>query len=126
EELRQVKKELEAAEAEQAAAGRERDELLAKIPNLPDPTAADGMDEDDAELVRTWGEQRKFGFEPKDALDLGSSRGWFDMAGGARLSGPRVAYRIGDVALAEMAVYRYVIDTLADKGFLLVLPPVLA
>jgi seryl-tRNA synthetase len=48
------------------------------------------------------------------------------MARGARLSGSRFAYRIGDVALAEMALYRFVIDTLADKGFLLVLPPVLA
>jgi seryl-tRNA synthetase len=126
EELRQVKKELEAAEAEQAAAGRERDELLARIPNLPDPTAADGMDEDDAQLVRTWGEPPVFSFEPKDSTELGSPRGWIDMARGARLSGSRFAYRIGDVALAEMALYRYVIDKLTTRGFLLVLPPVLA
>ena len=126
EELRQVKKELEAAEAEQAAAGRERDELLTKIPNLPDPTAADGMDEDDAQLVRTWGEPPQFSFEPKDSTELGSPRGWIDMARGARLSGSRFAYRIGDVALAEMALYRYVIDKLTSRGFLLVLPPVLA
>jgi seryl-tRNA synthetase len=126
EELRQVKKELEAAEAEQAAAGRERDELLTKIPNLPDPTAADGMDEDDAQLVATWGEPPQFSFEPKDSTELGSPRGWIDMARGARLSGSRFAYRIGDVALAEMALYRYVIDKLTSLGFLLVLPPVLA
>ena len=48
------------------------------------------------------------------------------MARGARLSGSRFAYRIGDVALAEMALYRYVIDKLAGRGFLPVLPPVLA
>ena len=48
------------------------------------------------------------------------------MARGARLSGSRFAYRIGDVALAEMALYRFVIDKLTGKGFLLVLPPVLA
>ena len=29
---------------------------------------------------------------------------------GARLSGSRFAYRIGDVALAEMALYRFVLD----------------
>jgi seryl-tRNA synthetase len=126
EELRQLKEELAAAEAEQAAAARQRDELLARIPNLPDPTAADGMDEEDAELVRTWGEPPRFGFEPRDAAELGSPRGWIDMARGARLSGSRFAYRIGDVALAEMALYRYVIDKLAGRGFLLVLPPVLA
>ena len=48
------------------------------------------------------------------------------MARGARLSGSRFAYRIGDVALTEMALYRFVIDKLTRKGFLLVLPPVLA
>jgi seryl-tRNA synthetase len=124
-ELRQLKEELAQAEAEQARAARERDELLARIPNLPDPSAADGMDEEDAELVRVWGTPPAFSFEPKDSLDLGSPAGWIDMARGARLSGSRFAYRIGDVALAELALYRFVLDKLAVKGFLTVLPPIL-
>ena len=100
-ELRQLAAELAEATEEQAHAARERDQLLGRIPNLPDPTAADGMDEEDAQLVRSWGEPPQFSFEPRDALDLGSSRGWIDMARGARLSGSRFAYRIGDVALAD-------------------------
>ena len=125
EQLRQLKEELAKAEADQAAAARERDELLDRIPNLPDPSAADGMDEEDAQLVREWGEQPQFGFTPKDATDLGSPAGWIDMARGARLSGSRFAYRIGDFALAELALYRFVIDRLAGYGFLPVLPPIL-
>ena len=125
-ELRQLAAEFAAATEEQAHAARERDELLARIPNLPDPTAADGMDEDDAQVIRTWGEPPRFSFPPRDHTELGSPRGWIDMARGARLSGSRFAYRIGDVALAEMALYRFVIDFLADKGFMLVLPPILA
>ncbi len=125
-ELRRLAAEYAAATEDLAHATRERDDLLARIPNLPDPTAADGMDEEDAELVRTWGEPPRFGFEPRDHLDLGSPRGWIDMARGARLSGSRFAYRIGDVALTEMALYRFAIDFLSDKGFLLVLPPILA
>jgi seryl-tRNA synthetase len=124
-ELRQLAAEVEAAADAEAKAVRERDALLAKVPNLPDPSAADGMDEDDAQQVRTWGEPPAFGFEPRDHLELGSPRGWVDMARGARLSGARFAYRIGDVALAEMAMYRFVIDYLTTRGFLLVLPPVL-
>jgi len=125
-ELRQLAADLAVANEERSHAQRERDELLARIPNLPDPTAADGMDEDDSQQLRTWGEPPQFSFEPRDHLDLGSSRGWIDMARGARLSGSRFAYRIGDVAQAEMALYRFAIDALADKGFLLVLPPILA
>jgi len=125
-ELRQLAAEFAAATEEQAHAARERDELLARIPNLPDPTAADGMDEDDAQVIRTWGEPPRFSFPPRDHTELGSPRGWIDMARGARLSGSRFAYRIGDVALAEMALYRFVIDKLVGKGFMLVLPPILA
>jgi seryl-tRNA synthetase len=124
-ELRRLAAGFAAATEEQAHAARERDALLARIPNLPDPSAADGMDEDDAQVVRTWGEPPQFSFEPRDHLELGSPRGWIDMARGARLSGARFAYRIGDVALTEMALYRFVIDNLVGKGFLLVLPPIL-
>ena len=125
-ELRRLAAEVGVASEELAQVTHERDRLLDRIPNLPDPTAADGMHEDDAQVVRTWGEPPQFSFPPRDALDLGSPRGWIDMARGARLSGSRFAYRIGDVALAEMALYRFVIDKLAGLGFLLVLPPVLA
>jgi len=123
--LRGLSDELTQAQEELAEASKERDQLLAQIPNLPDPTAADGMDEEDAELVRTWGERPKFEFELRDTTEIASARGWIDMARGARLSGSRFAYRIGDVALTEMALYRYVIDKLTGRGFMLVLPPIL-
>ncbi len=125
EQLRSLRDEFDQAQDALAAAARQRDDLLARIPNLPDPTAADGMDEEDAQLVRTWGEKPKFGFELRDTTEIASARGWIDMARGARLSGSRFAYRVGDVALTEMALYRYVIDKLTGRGFLLVLPPIL-
>ena len=49
-ELRRLADELSKAQAEQADAERERGGLLARIPNLPDPTAADGMAEEDAQV----------------------------------------------------------------------------
>jgi len=124
-ELKRLADDLSKAQAELAHAERERQELLARIPNLPDPTAADGMAEEDAEVVRVVGTPPTFAFEPKDAADLGSKRGWIDMKRGARLSGSRFAYRIGDVAQTELALYRFVLDKVAGYGFLPVLPPVL-
>ena len=125
-ELRQLKEELAAAESGLASAEEERQALLDRIPNLPDPTAADGMAEEDAVVLRTWGEPPRFDFTPRDHLELGTPSGWVDMARGARLSGSRFAYRFGTVALTELALYRYVLDYLAGRGFLPVLPPVLA
>src|SRR5205823_1086315 len=43
----------------------------------------------------------------------------------AKVSGSRFAYRIGDVALLELALYRYALDRLVQQGFVPVLPPVL-
>jgi seryl-tRNA synthetase len=125
EQLKRLADDLSEAQAELAHADHERNALLARIPNLPDPTAADGMTEEDAEVLRVWGEPPSFAFTPRDAVDLHSRRGWIDMVRGARLSGARFAYRIGDVAQAELALYRFVLDRLARHGFLPVLPPVL-
>jgi seryl-tRNA synthetase len=123
--LKDLSARIETALQQQAVAAQHRDEILARIPNLPDPTAADGMDEEDAQVVSTWGEQPRFGFEPKDHLELGSERGWIDMVRGARLSGSRFAYRIGDVAVTEMALYQFVLHKLRGKGFMTVLPPIM-
>jgi seryl-tRNA synthetase len=123
--LQDLSARIETALRQQADAAQLRDEILARIPNLPDPSAADGMDEEDAQVLRTEGEPPHFGFEPKDHLELGSQRGWIDMARGARLSGSRFAYRLGDVAVTEMALYQYVLHKLRGKGFMTVLPPIL-
>jgi seryl-tRNA synthetase len=43
----------------------------------------------------------------------------------AKVSGSRFAYRVGDLALLELSLYRYALDRLVQKGFTVVLPPVL-
>ena len=62
-----------------------------------------------------------FSFEPRDHLALGS----FAVDKAAQLSGARFAYRIGDVALVELALYRYALGRALAHGFTPVLPPVL-
>jgi seryl-tRNA synthetase len=121
-ELTARKEELQRLEAELAPLERERDELLQRIPNPPDPSAPDGFEEDDAVEIRKVGEPPALDFEPRDHLDLGD---WVDMERAARVSGSRFAYRKGDFALAELALYRFALDRLVDRRFVPVLPPVL-
>ncbi len=121
EELKTVKNDLQRLEDELAAAERQRDELLDRIPNPPDEDSPDGTTDEDATELRRVGEQPQFPFEPKDHLELAR----IDMERGARTSGSRFAYRMGDFALAELALYRFALDRLAQKGFVPVLPPVL-
>src|SRR5215211_7938999 len=117
--------ELERVKAELAGGERRRDELLDRVPNPPDPSAPDGFDEDDAVEIRRVGEPPAFDFEPRDHLELATPHGWIDTERGARVSGSRFVYRVGDLALAELALYRFALDRLVAKGFVPVLPPVL-
>ena len=128
------------AAAEMAAAARLRERLagdeermrevearleqaMLELPNLPDPSAADGMTEEDAVAVCVHGEPPAFDFEPRDHLDLAGPL--VDMERGARTSGSRFAYLLGDLVLLHLATVRFALDLLVRRGFVPVMPPVL-
>jgi seryl-tRNA synthetase len=107
--------------AEQATSAKERlDGLVARLPNLPDPSAADGPED---EPLRTVGEPPSFSFEPRDHLELAGQM--IDMDHGANLSGSRFAYLRGDLVMLELALVGWVLQKLRGKGFEPVIPPVL-
>ncbi len=106
---------------EQAGGAKQRlDELIARLPNLPDPTAAPGPED---ELVRTVGDPPAFEFPALDHLDLAGPR--IDMERAATLSGTRFAYLLGELVLVELALVRWALEKLRDHGFEPVIPPVL-
>jgi seryl-tRNA synthetase len=107
--------------SEQATSAKERlDGLVARLPNLPDPSAADGPED---ELVKAVGEPPQFDFEPRDHLELAGQM--IDMDHGANLSGSRFAYLRGDLVMLELALVGWVLQKLRGKGFEPVIPPVL-
>ena len=93
---------------------------LAPLPNLPDPTAAPGPED---ELVREVGSPRELGFPARDHLELAGPL--IDMERGARLSGTRFAYLRGSLVMLELALVRWALELLAGHGFEAVIPPVL-
>jgi seryl-tRNA synthetase len=125
EELKEVKTRLKQLEVDLAQAEQRRGELLARVPNPPDDSSPDGFTDEDAEEVRRVGEPPTFAFTPRDHVDIATARGWLDLERAARVSGSRFAYRRGELALLELALYRFALDRLVAKGFTPVLPPVL-
>ncbi len=101
-------------------AKQELDALLASLPNLPDPSAAQGPED---ELVREVGAVTQLDFPPRDHLELAGEM--IDMDRGARLSGARFAYLKGDLVMLELALVRWVLEKLRGAGFEPVVPPVL-
>ena len=125
EQLNRVKAELQQLEEQLATAEARRKELLDRIPNPPAEDTPDGFTDEDAVEIARVGEPPAFDFPAKDHLDLAQAHGWIDIERAAKVSGSRFAYRIGDVALLELSLYRYALDRLVQQGFVPVLPPVL-
>jgi seryl-tRNA synthetase len=88
-------------------------------------SAPDGATDEDAVEIRRWGEPPSFDFPVRDHLDLVQALGWIDPERAAKVSGARFVYRVGDVALLELALYRWALTRLVEKGFVPMLPPVL-
>lgn len=91
---------------------------LAKLPNLPDPTAAP-----QDTVLREVGEPRSPVAEPRDHLELAGAM--IDMEAGARLAGSRFAYLKGDLVMLEMALVRWALEKVRGHGHEPVIPPVL-
>jgi seryl-tRNA synthetase len=121
--LRVVKDELKRAEDEHAAAEQRRRELLDRVPNPPADDVPDGETEEDAVEISRWGDGPES--VPLDHLDLGVAHGWIDVQRAGKVSGSGFVYRLGDFALLELALYRFALERLVQKGFVPVLPPVL-
>ena len=109
EELKGVKDRLRALEEELASAEAEREAALAKVPNPPHESAADGMTEDEAVEIKRWGEPPQLE-HPREHTELGR----FELERAAKISGARFGFIAGDTALLALALYRHALDRLVQ------------
>jgi seryl-tRNA synthetase len=124
-EVSSVSAELKGLEPELAGADRALTELLATVPNVPHDSAPNGLTEEDAVELRRHGEPTPFDFPPRTHAELGELLGVLDTERGARTSGSRFVYLLGDLVYLQLAIVRYALDVVAEHGFVPVLPPVL-
>lgn len=121
EELKQVKADLQRLEGELAEAEGARDELLRVVPNPPHESVPDDAQDDaEGEIVSVVGEIPDLA-DPKEHLELAR----FDMERGARLSGSRFGYIVGDAARLALSLYWFALDRVTAQGFVPVIPPIL-
>lgn len=116
--LKELEPELERIEAE-------LEETASFLPNLPHESVPDGLTEDDNIVEREVGDKPEFDFEAKDHVALGEALGIFDSERAAKTSGSRFVYLTGPGAILELALVRFAIDLLNERGFKPVVTPVL-
>ncbi len=124
-EVSRVSAQVKELEPQLAEAEAQLSDLLARTPNVPDASAPDGFTDEDAVEVRRHGEPPTFEFEPRDHAALGELLGMLDTERGARTSGSRFVYLLGDVVYVQFALVRHALDVLTARGFVPVIPPVL-
>jgi seryl-tRNA synthetase len=122
--LKELAAEIDGAEAGLRQVDAELNDLLAGIPNLPDPSVPPGGEEDSVELRRV-GTVREFDFQPRDHLELGERLGAIDVVRAAKVSGARFGYLTGPGAMLEFALVHFALDRVTGAGFVPIVPPVM-
>ena len=103
------------------------DKAMSGISNLVQLEAPVGG-ESDFKVLETIGKPRDFhaeGIKIKDHVEIGEELKLIDLERGAKVSGSRFYYLVGDGALLELALVNFAIDIAQNHGFTPVIPPAL-
>jgi seryl-tRNA synthetase len=124
-ELKELAEAIRQREDELRALESELEDMLLRIPNLPDPAVPDGGPECNR-VVRTWGEPRRFDFEPRPHWELGAQLGLLDLARGAKISGSGFPLFRGVGARLERGLIAFMLDLhTREHGYTELWPPFL-
>ncbi len=93
------------------------DALMLQVPQPADADVPTGRDDTENVELRREGEVRKFDFEPKDHVQLGTALDIIDIERGVKLSGARNYFLKGDGALLHWAVLRFAVDFMIARGY---------
>ena len=92
-------------------------EVMAGIPNLPDPRTPYGVDEHENVVIKTVGQVPKFDFEPKAHWDLGPELGILNFEQGVKISGSRFYVLSGAGARLQRALIAWMLDLHIRQGY---------
>ena len=88
------------------------------IPNFPDDSVPEGVDEEDNVELRKVLEPRGFDFKPKEHWELSEINGWIDFERGVKLAKSRFAILKGEASRLERALINFFLDRNREKGFI--------
>lgn len=121
--MQALKAEIQADEESLKPIMEEWQALMLQVPNIPDMTVPDGDSDADNVEIRTWGEQTKFDFEPKDHIEIMLAHKMADFERGAKVHGFRGYYLLGDGARLMWAIWNYANDFFSQRDFVQMIPP---
>ncbi|MFW5905157.1 MAG: serine--tRNA ligase, partial [bacterium] len=109
EEMQGVADEIDALEERVRGAEARIEEILLNTPNIPLDEVSEGGEESN-EVLRTWGEQPSFDFDPRPHWELGEELGILDLGRGARVSGSGFPVLRGEGARLQRGLIDFMLD----------------
>ncbi|MGE4509621.1 MAG: serine--tRNA ligase [Sulfurimonadaceae bacterium] len=91
--------------------------LAMAIPNIPDDSVPEGVDENDNVEIKKVLTPRTFSFTPKEHWELAEQNGWIDFERGVKLATSRFSVLHGIAAKLERALINFMLDFNAQRGF---------
>jgi seryl-tRNA synthetase len=123
-EMRELSREIKEKDEEVKRLEERLQTILLDIPNIPHESVPTGASEADNPVIRTWGEPRSFGFQPKPHWDLGEALDIIDFERGAKVTGARFSFYKGLGARLERAVFSFMLDLhTTEHHYVEVFPP---
>jgi seryl-tRNA synthetase len=107
---RALRGEIQALEEEANKLDKQLEDLLLQIPNIPQPDVPLGKDDTENVTIRTWGEPRKFSFQPQPHWKLGVDLDIIDFDRGVKLSGTRFYVLKGMGARLQRSLITFFLD----------------
>ena len=101
------------------------DYYLMRLPNILHESVPAGKDANDNVVVREYGKKPVFNFELKPHGGLLQELGLADFEKAVEVSGHGFYYLMGDMALMELALVNFAVESLVKKKFTLIGPPLM-
>ena len=114
---KQISEEIAADMAELAEKEALLNDLMHRVPQIPDKSAPIGPDDSSNVEVRRIGIPREFDFTPRAQWDLLDMNNWWMPEKIAQICGTRTYCLVGEAAELQLAIETYVIQKLISKGF---------
>lgn len=112
--VKTVNENIEVVEARFGAIQDERVKLLSQLPNLPDPSVPEGG-EKDKQIVKYWGEPKRFKFKARDHVELAASLNLIDFDAARRVTGGGFQFFVGMGAQLERALINMMLDVHIER-----------
>jgi seryl-tRNA synthetase len=122
-EASQVPQKLKELEELQKQAEQKLHAAMCALPNILHDSVPAGKDSAENKVVKEFGKKPKFSFKPRNHVELLELHDLADFDRATKISGARFFFLKNELAVLNMAVQRYAVDFMRERGYTFLIPP---